>query len=472
MSYLTRSFLPPAFNGVHHVIPITPHTLVEGFGVRDQVGAYCKDNGYQRVLIITDENLIKLGLLDKVTDSLDANGVEYRIFDKVLPNPTFSMVDGATAMGLKMDAQCIIAFGGGSVMDTAKVASGCIKAPNRSSKFMTVQYVLTALNKSVPLITIPTTAGTGAETTAGVVISDDVTHAKHGSITLYAKIKHIILDTELTVGCPPYVTATTGFDAFVHGLEAYISAVHHNKDSDRGKYSMECMKLSWDNLRVVFHDGSNVEARANMAKAAYLGGCSINYESLGYGHSFGHTIGAKFNIPHGAALAIAMPAVLRYQKETDKYAIAEIALELGMGNEGMGIDELFDAFMKELGALIQELGLPETLPELSPADYPELIANVMKDSTLWAVPGVITYHDAEKIFDDMSGGKLHVSSESKAHESMGKVEKGVRIGLCAATAILAAKGLRDNNKGACLPFLAVAGFHALEYFAEKKADSK
>lgn len=471
MTYLIRTVIPKVFNIVQQVLPVREHTLEEGYGVRANVGAYCKEKGYHKVLIITDENLIKLGLLDAVTDSLEENDIDYCIYDKVLPNPTFAMVDEATVIGLRHEVQCIIAFGGGSVLDTAKVASGCMKAPFLSSKFMTCQYVLTALNPAVPMITIPTTAGTGAETTLGVVISDNLTHTKYGSITFYTRIKHIILDTELTVGCPPYVTATTGFDALVHGIEGHISAVHHRKGSHRGTYSMECIRLAWENLRKAYYDGSDLEARANMAKSAYLGGLTINYESLGYGHSFGHTIGAKYNIPHGASLSISMPPVMRYSKDKIKDAVADIAINLGMGDKNQSADELFDIFMDEFTALIRELGLPEYCTDIKKEDYPAMIANVMRDSCLWAIPDVYTYHDAEKIFDEMSGNTLNVSEGSKAVMPMSNMEKGLRLGILGGTGLLALVGLKKNKK-LCVPFILALAFHALEYIADKIANDK
>ena len=234
---------------------------------------------------------------------------------------------------------------------------------------------------------------------------------------------------------------------------------------------MECIRLAWENLRKAYYDGNDLEARANMAKSAYLGGLTINYESLGYGHSFGHTIGAHYNIPHGASLSISMPPVMRHSKEVIKDAVADIAINLGMGDESQSADELFDIFMDEFTALIRELGLPEYCSDIKEEDYPDMIANVMRDSCLWAIPKVFTYHEAEEVFDEMSGNALKVSCGSKAKMPMSNAEKGLRLGILGVTGIIALLGFKKNKK-ACIPFLLAAGFHVIEYLAEKFADNK
>lgn len=398
-NYLFRCVCPPGLRIALTFIKPRPHELIEGFGARDRAGAYCKKRGFQRVLIMTDANLRKLGLLDKVTESLDREGISYAIFDEILPNPSFSMIEKAKAAGLAHKAECIVALGGGSVLDAAKVVSGCLKAPRAGIKRMATSLT-TMFNNAVPIVNIPTTAGTGAETTLGVVTTDDATHRKRTGFTIYLRVGLVILDSELTLKCPPRVTAATGFDALSHGVEAAMANV---KPKGKGKNaSMDCTRMVFENLPAVYRDGDNKEARLNMAKAAYLGGVAINTETLGYAHSFGHALGGLYDIPHGEALAVTLPVIMRFQKDVSREDLARLAVGCGFGEESESKEILAERFIEKVIELRDSLGLPGRI-EIKREDYPALIENAFHDSNAWIVKRTIRYAEAEKILDAIAG---------------------------------------------------------------------
>ncbi|MCI1722024.1 MAG: iron-containing alcohol dehydrogenase [Lachnospiraceae bacterium] len=274
----------------------------------------------------------KLGLADKLLDSLEKEDISVEIFDGVLPNPTFSNVQEGKEAALRQRLQ-LHHCPGRRIRPgcTPRLISGCVRDPDITPKRLVLNPVEPTV-KAVPLITIPTTAGTGAETTLGVVISEDETHIKHTGLTFFADIVMIVLDSELTVKAPSSVTAMTGYDALSHGIEAYCSCI--TPKGDQADASLECVKMVFKYLPLVMKEPSDAEARQAMCKAAYLGGVAINAETLGYGHSFAHTIGAFYGVTHGEALAITLPYILKYQRKACLDKLAELASAIGLEEPG------------------------------------------------------------------------------------------------------------------------------------------
>jgi alcohol dehydrogenase class IV len=461
-SFLIRSLYPPVLKAAAGFMKDKQHRMLEGFGVRGEVGEFCRTQGYSRVLLIMGPNVSKLGLADKVLESLDRAGIGKEIFDGVSPDPTFSVVQAGKDAAVRSRCSCIIAIGGGSVLDTAKVVSGCVNNPEITPQKLVMNPVEPSV-KPVPLIMIPTTAGTGAETTLGVVISEDETHIKHTGLVLFMNVVMIVLDSELTVGAPAKMTAMTGYDALSHGIEAYCSCA--DPKGDGADASLECVKMVFKYLPEVMKDPSDAGARQAMCRAAYLGGTAINRETLGYGHSFAHTIGSFYGVTHGEAMAIVLPYVLRYQKDVCLSQLAELAEAVGLSEEGDTEEILAEKFIQACEKLRDELGLRSHLAEIKKEDYPKMIANVFRDSITWAVPKVMTYRDAEKMFDTISG-TLDVARNSDEKEKMGPVEKGVRAGVFGITFLYGVK------KDRWVPFILTAAFHVTEYLVGKTADRK
>ena len=461
-TYLLRNSYPLVLKYAAKFMKDKPHKILEGPGTRGKVGAFCKEMGYRRILLITGPNVRKRGLADELLASLDAAGISVSIFDGTVPDPTFSVAEKGKEAALKHRCDCIIALGGGSVMDTAKVVSGCVNDPGITPKMLVLNPVQPTV-RGIPLITVPTTSGTGSETTLGEVIGDDKTHIKHTGLAFYMNLVLIVLDCELTLQAPAALTAMTGFDALSHGIEGFCSCIE--PEGENADASRKCIQMVFKYLPIVMKNPSDAEARQAMCRAAYLGGAAINAETLGYGHSFAHTIGSFYGVTHGEALGISLPVILKYQRNACLDKLAELARAIGLEEAGDSQGVLADKFIRACEDLRDGLGLRAHADEIREEDYPKMIANVFRDSMTWAVPKVMTYHEAEEMFDEMSG-KLHVAKDSAAAEKMSLPEMGIRGGLLGATALL---GLKKHR---WTPFVLTAGYHVTEYLVDRTADRR
>lgn len=318
--------------------------IIRGVDSSREVGRYCLENGYERPLIITDQGIIALSLLESTLDSLQKHSIPYRIFDQVAPDPTHGMIFAACKEGVSFGADCIIAVGGGSVMDCAKVASIGIRNPHMPKRLLTTMQ-LGGWPKALPLITIPTTAGTGAEVTLGAVITDEKTQRKHFAGGPKAKPVCCILDAKLTVDCPRELTAITALDAVSHSLEGLMGPVSMSKEFEHTL--MEAVRKVFHNLPQVLENPQDIEARQELCEAANIGGHVINYCVAGYAHSFAHVLGAKYEIPHGAAIAMALPLIMDYNREASEKRLAKLSVYCGFADEKTSPRKLSIPLFKE-----------------------------------------------------------------------------------------------------------------------------
>lgn len=318
--------------------------VLYGAGAVHAVGERVKELGLNKVIVVTDEGLVKVGVADKVIKSLAAAGVEFIVFDKVLPDPTDTVINEIGALAIKEQAQGIVAVGGGSVIDAAKGANVLIKNPGTISK-----YYLT-FQTGGPLIAIPTTAGTGSESTSVSVITDTEKHVK---TCVFTNASMAILDPELTVGLPPAVTIATGIDVLAHAAEA-ITAKATNPHSELLAY--DAIRKIMKYLPIAAVDGSNIEARGNLTVASNFAGIAFNDALVHLGHAIAHSMGAKFHIPHGLACALALPETMIYAAaiKPDKVKLVGEALGLVFsGNEkseeiGARVASTIRDFLKKL----------------------------------------------------------------------------------------------------------------------------
>lgn len=266
-----------------------------------------KHKKFKKVLIVTDKMLMELHLLDGMLEAMDQQGLEYAIYDGVAPNPTDINVEEGVKLYKEEKCDCMIAFGGGSPMDCAKGIGARITRPHKSVKRL--QGLFKILLPIPTIFAVPTTAGTGSETTVAAVITEAATHHKASMNDLCLMPKYAVLDPALTVGLPPQVTATTGMDALCHAVESYTNNTYNSKlEKDMCK---KAVKLIYDNLYDVYQDGSNLKGRYNMQKAAFLAGRAFTRGCVGYVHAIGHTLGGLYGTPHGLAMSILLPHVLR-----------------------------------------------------------------------------------------------------------------------------------------------------------------
>lgn len=341
--------------------------VIEGAGSIKRLPKHIKKSNINHVMVVTDEKLLELGLPNSLLEGLEEVGIQYTVFSDIQPNPTDRNVENGFQLFREKQCDAIIAFGGGSPMDCAKGIAAKNAHPNKSIKQL--QGILKIHKKIVPFYAVPTTAGTGSETTLAAVITEEATHHK-ASINDPAIIPICaVLDPELTVGLPPFVTATTGMDALCHAVESYTNWTYCT-DLEKD-YSMRAVKLIHDNLYQAYQDGKNLEARENMLKAAFYAGRSFTRGCVGYVHAIGHTLGGLYNIPHGLAMSVILPHVLRKFGPAVYPRLSELAEVAGI--EGKTKAEKSIHFIEWIEDLNQKMGLPTGFKEIKEEDIPQMI---------------------------------------------------------------------------------------------------
>tara|TARA_R110002049_G_scaffold2368_3_gene17407 strand:+ start:5216 stop:6484 length:1269 start_codon:yes stop_codon:yes gene_type:complete len=354
--------------------------------------------GLKKILIVTDAGLFKLGLLDPIIKQLEDSSMSYSLFTDVLPDPTFDVVEAGLKHYRANNCDSVLAIGGGSSIDAAKVIA--LAASNDVEPRQLVG-ILKGKKPSAPFFAIPTTAGTGSEATIGAVISDSVTHKKE--LVIDTKVVPIVaaLDPDLMKGLPPAITAATGMDALTHLIEAYLSGMA-NTESDY--YARSGIQMIFENLPQAYKRGSVIKAREKMALASYYGGLTINIAGLGYVHAFAHQLGAKYGLPHGEANAKVLPYVLEFNKEASASRMAEIARFLGLSKLGENEKHQAEKLIHAVKALISELNIAPTVPEIKKEDYSSIIQHAFKEAnSTYAVAKYMSYDEAVHLLDSIAG---------------------------------------------------------------------
>lgn len=275
--------------------------IISGAGAVKKLAKLIKDKGFKKPLIVTDPGLMKLNLLAGLFESIEAEGYSYALYDEVVPNPTIENIEAALKIYNENSCDCVIAFGGGSSMDCAKITAARAAHPNKSVEKM---RGVMKVGKGLPVIfAVPTTAGTGSETTIAAVI----TGANHTKITImdpFIRPQYAVLDLELTLGLPPFITAPTGLHALTHAVEAYIGKSNTKNTAARAR---QAVNLIYKYLPIAYADGKNIEAREQMLLASYYAGVAFTQAYVGYVHAFAHAIGGMYGIAHGSACSTILP---------------------------------------------------------------------------------------------------------------------------------------------------------------------
>lgn len=347
-----------------------------GAGAVKKVGELAKAEGAKKALIITDSFIAQSDIRKKIEESLSKAGIAVEVFDGVTPNPTTACVDAGSDFAAKSDADILIAVGGGSSMDTAKGVSLGAKNPQRG---IGLDYQTQFEKPGLPIIAIPTTAGTGSEVNAFGVITDEATHVRFYVGHSSALAKAAILDPELTLGLPPKATAATGMDAMIHAVESYLS-IRNNPYSDG--IALQTIELVMKNLLTAYKDGSNLEARANMLLASHIVGVGFSHTGLGLVHGIGHSLGGHFNVPHGVALCTVLDQVLRFNLPVRQARLAKIAQALSVADTAKLEAENADKAIKTLVELASAVGLGTKLSDhgITEADLPLLAKTAVEDA--------------------------------------------------------------------------------------------
>lgn len=382
---------------IHHV-PLPEPQVVEGHGARAQIGEICKKNGYKHVLVVTDKTLRELGYEQKIMQSLKDAGVRHTLFFGIDSEPTAALIEKGRKIAMKYNTECVIALGGGSVMDTCKMIVAGARLPHLSTRALLVKFLMVP-GKTLPMITVPSTAGTGAEITVGAVVTR-TRGSKGSTVIIGLDVTHVILDSELTIHAPKMVTAACGMDTLSHVVEGTVSDVA--VDVEDAYRSLEGVKLILQHLPIVMREPENIESRLAMCRAAMYGGNAINTQLAGYVHAFAHSIGAKYHIPHGQAITLMMLPVLEYQKETCLRKYALMARYCGLADVHTDDRIAAERFLQAVKDLIVTCGL-DTLPlPVKESDYEELTRMVAKDSINYSAPMTFSEEDIRRVLEQLA----------------------------------------------------------------------
>lgn len=331
-----------------------------GPGARKELPGVVARLGFKKALVVTDKGLIKFGVAKQVTDVMDEAGIAYEIFSEVKPNPTVTNVKDGIEACKKAKADFIVAIGGGSAMDTAKGIGIVVRNPEFSD-IVSLEGVADTKNKSLPIIALPTTAGTAAETTINYVIIDETRQAKMVCVDPNDIPCVAIIDAELMYSLPKSLTAATGMDAMTHAIEGLITKAAWELSD---MFEIKAIEMIYKYLPIAVEEPTNPVGRDGMAVAQYVAGMAFSNVGLGVDHGMAHPLSALHDIPHGVACAMLLPTVMRFNAPAAKAKYVDIAKACGVYKDGMTVDEAADAACEAIADLSRRVGIPEHLTDL------------------------------------------------------------------------------------------------------------
>ncbi|CAA0116590.1 Alcohol dehydrogenase 2 [Halioglobus japonicus] len=373
------------------------HTAFAGTGSSRQLCDHIIHTGVKKVLVVTDKPLRELGVVDKAVAALLAADIDVAYYDGVLPDPTFDQVAAGAAIAKAQGSEVVLAIGGGSSMDAAKIIAAAATSNASPTDWVGMGKIKHTVLK---LYAIPTTSGTGSEATMGAVISDSVTHEKSIIMGDALLPTAVALDAELIVGLPPHITAATGMDALTHGIEAYIGVWDRGTRLEDARLAV---KLIFEHLATACSDGKNLEARSAMTMAAYYAGLAINQVNVGNVHAIAHQLGGKYGIPHGLANALVLPHILEFCREEAQQRLAELAVLIGVGSEGESPAVLAGKFIQAVKDLREQVGIPEQMDVIKHEDFDAICQLAIKEGSAYPVPRLLDREDVLLILNKISG---------------------------------------------------------------------
>ena len=384
------------FKVVTALMPFKWPRMFEGTGSSLDLVRHMADEGHRNVLLVTDAVLVKLGVLEKMKAELETQGVKYVIFDGVEPNPTVEQIEAGYRMLKENNCQAILAVGGGSPIDAAKM----IGARAKNNKPVVKLTGLLRVHKGMlPLYAVPTTAGTGSEVTIAAVVSDTANKRKIAAMDLRLLPKAAALDGALMTGLPAHITAATGMDALTHAVESFVSRNAMKKTDEK---ALEATQLVMKYLETAVADGGNLEARQKMARASHLAGIAFTQAGVGYVHGIAHKFGALYHTPHGLANAIVMPHVLDFSLPNCADRLAILARACGIGEKGADDVHLARAFIARIREMNAKFGIPTQLAALKAADIPEVAKSAIAEARFtYAVPRYMSQPVAEAVIKNL-----------------------------------------------------------------------
>ena len=384
-----------AFQKAFHIaIPFLPYRKPKIAGSVKELPEIIMRHKCTHVLIITDGGIMKLGLTRRLEKALKEAGIPYTIYDKTVANPTTVNVREALELYHKEGCDAIIGFGGGSSMDCAKAVGACAVKPNQSLAQM--KGILKVHKKLPLLMAVPTTAGTGSETTLAAVITDADTRYKYAINDFPLIPRYAVLDPKVTLSLPPFITATTGMDALTHAVEAYIG---NSTTIDTRRDALKAVKLIFENIDIAYEHGDNIHARRNMLHASFYAGCAFTKSYVGYVHAVAHSLGGQYNVPHGLANAILLPLVLREYGSCIDKKLHRLAIAAGLADKNTPDHEAAELFIRSIEEMKERFGIVNIAKEIQETDIPKLAHYADKEANpLYPVPKLMDASELEKFY--------------------------------------------------------------------------
>lgn len=384
-----------AFQKAFHIaIPFLPYRKPKIAGSVKELPEIIMRHKCTHVLIITDGGIMKLGLTRRLEKALKEAGIPYTIYDKTVANPTTVNVREALELYHKEGCDAIIGFGGGSSMDCAKAVGACAVKPNQSLAQM--KGILKVHKKLPLLMAVPTTAGTGSETTLAAVITDSDTRYKYAINDFPLIPRYAVLDPKVTLSLPPFITATTGMDALTHAVEAYIG---NSTTIDTRRDALKAIKLIFENIDIAYEHGDNIQARRNMLHASFYAGCAFTKSYVGYVHAVAHSLGGQYNVPHGLANAILLPLVLREYGSCIDKKLHRLAIAAGLADKNTPDHEAAELFIRAIEEMKERLGIVNIVKEIQETDILKLAHYADKEANpLYPVPKLMDASELEKFY--------------------------------------------------------------------------
>lgn len=384
-------------------LPVLPYREPQVFHSCGELSTVFQKENIRRVLIVTDTGIVRSGIAAQLEAVLDEDDISYAVYDQTRPNPTVVNVEQALSLYRRYRCQALIAIGGGSSMDCAKAVGARLARPG--TPLGKLKGTLRILRPLPTLIAIPTTAGTGSETTLAAVITDTQAQHKYVMNDFVLIPKYAVLDARLTLSLPPHLTAITGMDALTHAVEAYIG---RSTTRQTRQEALEATRLVFANVERAYRNGKDYEARSNMLTAAYRAGIAFSRSYVGYVHAVAHSLGGQYNIPHGLANAVLLPYVLESYGSCIHRKLHDLAVAAGIADAQESDAGAAAKFIRAIRQLNARMGIPETLEGIRPEDIPVMAAHAEKEANpLYPVPRLMTREELTFFYEQVAGKECH-----------------------------------------------------------------
>lgn len=384
-------------------LPVLPYREPQVFHNCGELSTVFQKENIRRVLIVTDAGIVRSGIAAQLEAVLDEDDISYAVYDQTRPNPTVVNVEQALSLYRRYRCQALIAIGGGSSMDCAKAVGARLARPG--TPLGKLKGTLRILRPLPTLIAIPTTAGTGSETTLAAVITDTQAQHKYVMNDFVLIPKYAVLDARLTLSLPPHLTATTGMDALTHAVEAYIG---RSTTRQTRQEALEATRLVFANVERAYRNGRDYEARSNMLTAAYRAGIAFSRSYVGYVHAVAHSLGGQYNIPHGLANAVLLPYVLERYGSCIHRKLHDLAVAVGIADAQESDAGAAAKFIRAIRQLNARMGIPATLEGIRPEDIPVMAAHAEKEANpLYPVPRLMTRDELTFFYEQVTGKECH-----------------------------------------------------------------